>query len=76
MCKLDGTKCDTCYEVVVNTENGLSFEFTFDDRDKNNQYLTNHWFAFGHAESIEVRSVGGTVWSVITKQEWEEEIEY
>ena len=76
MCKLDGTKCDTCYEVVVATNNGLTFEFTFDNRDKDNKYLTNQWFAFGQAKQLDIRSVGDTVWTSTTRDEWEEEIEY
>lgn len=71
MCKLDGTKCDTCFEVVAQTDSGMLLQFTFDERDADNDIIKTWLFATGFIESLEIRSVGTTVWTVITKEEWE-----
>ena len=72
MCKLDGTKCDTCYEVVVHTDSGMDLEFTYDPRDRDNSILKTWLFATDFVDSIDIRSVGDYVWSVITKEEWQD----
>lgn len=72
MCKLDGTKCDTCYEVVVHTDSGFDLEFTYDPRDRDNSILKTWLFATDFVDSIDIRSVGDYVWSVITKEEWQD----
>lgn len=71
MCKLDGTKCDTCYEVRVNTDSGMILDFTYDERDVDNSIIRTWFFATGFVDSVEIRKVGDTVWSLITKEEWE-----
>lgn len=71
MCKLDGTKCDTCYEVIVNTDSGMDLEFTYDRKDQDNDILKSWLFATGNVDGILIRNVGSYVWSSITKEEWE-----
>jgi hypothetical protein len=71
MCKLDGTKCDTCYEVVVHTDSGMDLEFTYDARDKDNDIIKPWLFATDYVDSISIRQVGGVIWSVMTKEDWQ-----
>jgi hypothetical protein len=70
MCKLDGTKCDTCFEIIVQTDSGMDLEFTYDRRDQDNDIMKSWLFATGYVDSITIRRVGDIVWSVITKEEW------
>lgn len=71
MCKLDGTKCDTCLEITVETDSGIILNFNYDERDVDNDTFTTWLFSTGCVDGIEVRSVGGTVWSSMTKEEWQ-----
>lgn len=71
MCKLDGKKCDNCVEVVVHTDSGFDFEFTYDPRDRDNDVIRTWLMATGFVDAIDIRNAGNVVWSVITKEEWE-----
>jgi hypothetical protein len=72
MCKLDGAKCDNCFEVVVETDSGMTLEFTYDPKDKDNDILRTWLFATGFVDGVLVRGVGDTVWTTMTKEEWED----
>ena len=72
MCKLDGTKCDTCYEIIVHTDSGMDLEFTYDRRDQDNDIMKSWLFATGNVDGLLIRNVGDTVWSSITREEWED----
>jgi hypothetical protein len=72
MCSIDNTKhCDNCLEVVVETDSGFTLEFTYDPRDKDNDILRTWLFATGFVDGVLVRGVGDTVWSSMTKEEWQ-----
>lgn len=70
MCKLDGTTCNTCYEVVVHTDSGVDLQFTYDQTDADNDVLQTWYFATEFVDSIDIRKVGDTVWSNISVEEW------
>ena len=72
MCKLDGTKCNTCIEVVVHSDSGMDFELTYDPRDKDNSVIKTWLFATGNVDGLLIRNVGDTVWSSTTREEWED----
>lgn len=74
MCKLDGTKCDTCIEIQVMTDSGMELEFTYDPRDKDNEVLKTWLFSTECVETILIRNVGDFVWSSISRDEWEDEV--
>lgn len=74
MCKLDGTKCDNCLEYRVITDSGAVLEFTFDPNDADNDVIKTWLFATECVESVEMRNVGSVVWSVFTREEFEEEV--
>lgn len=74
MCKLDGTKCDTCVEVQVMTDAGMTLEFTYDPRDKDNSILKTWFFATDCVDGLLIRKVGDFVWTTYTKQEWLDEV--
>jgi hypothetical protein len=74
MCKLDGTKCDTCLEIQVITDAGMTLEFTYDPREQDNSVLKTWLFATDFVDGILVRGVGDTVWSSLTRQEWLDEV--
>lgn len=74
MCKLDGTKCDTCLEIQVMIDAGMTLEFTYDPREQDNSILKTWLFATDCVDGILVRGVGDTVWSSMTRQEWLDEV--
>lgn len=75
MCKLDGTKCDTCLEVQIMTDSGMELQFTYDPRDKDNDILKSWFFATDFVETILIRNVGDFVWTALTKDEWQSNAE-
>lgn len=69
MCRLDGTKCDNCLEVRVNTDSGMVLSFTYDPTELDNSVLTTWLMSTGFVDSYEQRNVGDIVWSVVFKEE-------
>jgi hypothetical protein len=71
MCSLEGKKCIGCYEYVVHSDSDFNFRFTFDEDEADNEVIKSWLFATDYVDSIDIRKVGDTVWSNISKREWE-----
>lgn len=74
MCKLDGTKCDNCLEYRIETDSGMSFEFTLDPSDLDNDVMKSWLLSTENVDAVLVRNVGNVVWTVYTYEEYAEEV--
>lgn len=70
MCKLDGTTCNECLEITVKTDSGMILNFTYDPTEVDNSILTTWLMATDFVDSYEIRNVGDTVWTTISKEQW------
>ncbi len=59
-------------ELIIHTDSGMDLSIVINPEEADNNILITWFFATDYVDSIDVRASGDTVWTTITKEEWQD----